>query len=330
MKVVVPDVVVVTEREHGGVIVNSLTKEECVLDEREMRLWKVLAATGDVRAAADIVLKQPADSREAFVKDLNALLSRLVSRGLIRQVDVEAELFGAWAPWPMKRTRLAGWIGKGTLELRERLGWWLDARFDRRFGTDTTGRIRPGQLYLEGPSARDAVYYEATPTRVMRRALSAAVPDPERYVFIDYGSGKGRGLLLASDYPFRRVIGVELSGILHITAQNNIRVYRGGRQRCPDVSSICCDAALFELPDHDLVLYFYTPFAGNVFERVLENIRQWHTLRSRRLIIIAYSSRRDQIEKIASQPFVMRQREIPLHYELTRLAQRRLYVFTSD
>ena len=31
-----------------------------------------------------------------------------------------------------------------------------------------------------------------------------------RFVFIDLGSGKGRTLLMASDYPFRRIVGVEL------------------------------------------------------------------------------------------------------------------------
>src|SRR5947208_15284999 len=30
------------------------------------------------------------------------------------------------------------------------------------------------------------------------------------FTFIDLGSGKGRTLLMASDYPFRRILGVEL------------------------------------------------------------------------------------------------------------------------
>jgi SAM-dependent methyltransferase len=330
VKIVIPDFVVSAEREQGGVLVNSLTKEEVLLDEREMRLWKSLASTGDIRAAADAMLKRHDVSRDTLVKDLNTLLSRLVPRGMIRQVDVEAVLFGGWAPWPIKGTRLAGRIGRNARDLREWFGWWLDARFDRRFGTDTTGRQRPQELYLQGPSASDAVYYEATPTRVIRRALEAAVPDPERRVFVDYGSGKGRVLLLASDYPFKRVIGVELSGMLHITAQHNIRIYRGGKQRCPNVGSVCCDAARFDLPDDDLVIYFYTPFGGKVFEKVLENIRQCNERRPHRLIVIAYSSRRDQIAKIAAQPFARRQTEIPLRYEFTRLAQRRLYVFTNQ
>jgi hypothetical protein len=330
VKIIIPDFVIVAEREHGGVIINSVTGEEFGLNEREMRMWKVLAATGDVDVTRDVMVSQVGISRETFVDEVNVLLSRLVPPGLIRQVDVDTDRFGAWAPGPLKGTGFAIRIGRKARDFRERFGWWLDARFDRRFGTDTTGRAARRQVYLDGPSARDAIHYEATPTRVIRRALKSAVPNPEHCVFVDYGSGKGRVLLLASDYPFKRVVGVELSGLLHITAQHNIRVYHGGKHRCPDVSSVCCDAAQFELPDDDLVLYFYTPFQGSVFAKVLENIRAWNTRCSRRLILIAYSSRPDQIDAIASQPIVTRRWEIPLRYEWTRIAQRRLYVFTND
>lgn len=320
MDIVIPDFVVVAERGPGGVIVNSLSGEEYGLDPRELALWRVLASAGKLEAAMEVMRGRHGVEKEAFVDEVNALLSRFGPLGLIKL---------AGAPAAKKKDRLAVRIGNRMRELREWAGWWLDARFDRRHGTDTTGQIKRTELYLDGASARDAVYYEATPTRVIRRALRVAVPDPERYVFVDYGSGKGRVLLLASHYPFKRVIGVELSGILHITAQHNIRVYRGRGRRCADVRSVCCDAARFELPDDDLVLYFYTPFVGNVFDKVLENIRAWHERGSRRLIVVAYSSRSDQIRAITGQPFVRQRREIPLPYEFTRIAQRRLYIFTN-
>ena len=43
--------------------------------------------------------------------------------------------------------------------------------------------------------------------------------DFHEFVFIDLGSGKGRTLLMASDYPFRRIVGVELLPALHRAAQ---------------------------------------------------------------------------------------------------------------
>jgi cyclopropane fatty-acyl-phospholipid synthase-like methyltransferase len=38
----------------------------------------------------------------------------------------------------------------------------------------------------------------------------------EQDVFLDYGSGLGRVLLMAAQYPFRRVLGVELSAAVSV------------------------------------------------------------------------------------------------------------------
>src|SRR5580700_6255635 len=52
------------------------------------------------------------------------------------------------------------------------------------------------------------------------------------FTFIDLGSGKGRTLLMASDYPFHRIVGVELLPSLHEIAQENLRQYKSESQKC--------------------------------------------------------------------------------------------------
>jgi predicted RNA methylase len=47
--------------------------------------------------------------------------------------------------------------------------------------------------------------------------------DLHRFSFVDFGSGKGRVLLVASHYPFREVVGVEFSPELQKIAEGNIR-----------------------------------------------------------------------------------------------------------
>ena len=51
------------------------------------------------------------------------------------------------------------------------------------------------------------------------------------FTFLDLGSGKGRTLLMASDYPFRRIVGVELLHSLHQIAQENLRLYKSESQK---------------------------------------------------------------------------------------------------
>jgi SAM-dependent methyltransferase len=94
------------------------------------------------------------------------------------------------------------------------------------------------------------------------------------FTFIDLGSGKGRTLLMAADYPFRRIIGVELLPALNETAQDNIARYKGETQRCFDLQSICVDATEFSFPAEPTVLYLFNPFPEAGLHRLIANLER--------------------------------------------------------
>ena len=94
------------------------------------------------------------------------------------------------------------------------------------------------------------------------------------FTFIDLGSGKGRVLLMASDYPFRRVVGVELVPALQRIAQENLAKYRSESQRCFALESISGDAIEFQFPAEAIVLYLFNPFPESGLRRVLANLEQ--------------------------------------------------------
>ena len=90
--------------------------------------------------------------------------------------------------------------------------------------------------------------------------MMAALPiDFRQFTFIDIGSGKGRTLLMASEFPFRRILGVEILPELDRAARENIQSYKSPTQQCPQIESTCADARDFELPDEALVLYLFNP-----------------------------------------------------------------------
>jgi SAM-dependent methyltransferase len=328
MKIVIPDCVNMTETGDGGVLINGATGEELRLDSRALALWKLLASTDTLENALGVLLRQyPGSTDQEIAREANSFIVRLEALELIR-IRHERPLLRALGA--LFGPRITGRVATHIDVLRERWRWWLDSRFDRRFGTDTSGIVPIDRLAIGGPSAPFAVHYEPTPARVLRAALAAAVRTPERFAFVDFGSGKGRALLLASEVPFRRVIGVELSWKLHAIAMENIRRFRSGRRRCAAVTSHCGDATAFELPDEDLVLYFYTPFHGPVFDAVLERIAKSLAARPRQLVIVAYSSRKDQIKRITEQPFIKRCRAVPLPPDPTRLTRHELFVFTNE
>ncbi|MFZ0957836.1 MAG: class I SAM-dependent methyltransferase, partial [Candidatus Sulfotelmatobacter sp.] len=98
--------------------------------------------------------------------------------------------------------------------------------------------------------------------------------DFREFTFIDLGSGKGRTLLLASDYPFRRIVGVELLPALHQIAQENLQKYKSESQKCFAIGSICADATDFPFPAEPTVLYLFNPFPESGLRRTLANLEQ--------------------------------------------------------
>jgi SAM-dependent methyltransferase len=107
------------------------------------------------------------------------------------------------------------------------------------------------------------------------------------FVFLDLGSGKGRTLLMASDYPFRRIVGVELLPALHHAAQENLGKYRSGSQKCFALESICADATEFSFPGEPMVVYLFNPFPEVGLWRMIANLER--SLRERpRAVYVLY------------------------------------------
>jgi hypothetical protein len=94
------------------------------------------------------------------------------------------------------------------------------------------------------------------------------------FTFIDLGSGKGRTLLMASDYPFRQIIGVELLPALHHIAQQNLSQYHSDNQKCFSLESICADATEFSFPADPTFLFLFNPFPESGLQRVIANLER--------------------------------------------------------
>jgi methyltransferase family protein len=98
--------------------------------------------------------------------------------------------------------------------------------------------------------------------------------DFREFAFLDLGSGKGRTLLMASDYPFRRIVGVELLPSLDQTAQENLRQYKSESQKCFALQSVCADASTFPLPAEPLLLYLFNPFPESGLRRLVAEVEK--------------------------------------------------------
>jgi len=90
-------------------------------------------------------------------------------------------------------------------------------------------------------------------------AIRSLGVDLKDYLFIDIGSGKGKLLLLASNFPFSGIVGVEYAPKLHATAVDNIKRF-GSKAGRPDITCVNADALTCELPVRPAVYFLYNPF----------------------------------------------------------------------
>jgi SAM-dependent methyltransferase len=146
------------------------------------------------------------------------------------------------------------------------------AQLDRKYGCETGGRIPLERLAIDSPNVAEGVQYEPVSEFYFRRMLGAVSIPPDTYAFVDLGSGKGRALLIAAEYPFKRFVGIEFSPELHDIARRNIarvRARTGSRQT---FQLHLGDVANFEFPLEPLALHLYNPFGEPVLRQVLERL----------------------------------------------------------
>jgi len=113
-----------------------------------------------------------------------------------------------------------------------------------RYGIKTSGWRSEEALGYEKGDGRN--HYTPLPYAAIKRLLSTVIPDKQKDVFVDWGSGLGRVLVLASTYSYREVIGVEFSSSLCTTAKWNLDRARVKRQ-CGSVRIVNTDARDFAI-----------------------------------------------------------------------------------
>lgn len=163
---------------------------------------------------------------------------------------------------------------------------WIDAGFDRKYGTDTSGIIDDmSELGVHTRHREHASGYQGIQIPVFRRIMADLGIEPREFVFVDFGSGKGRAVMMAAERQFAAAHGVEFSPVLHQLAQHNVSLFRRQNTGASPITLHCLDAADFDIPAGDLVCFFYNPFDANVMAKVLDKLAAAYVKGPRRMLI---------------------------------------------
>jgi hypothetical protein len=151
----------------------------------------------------------------------------------------------------------------------------LEARiFDLRHSTVTGGRIPAPKLNLP-PGGRA---YQSVNERNFHTALrNAAITGG---AFVDLGAGKGKSMLMASHYPFARIVGVEYSERTGCTTPMEVR--QG-------------DAATYEFEHDETMVFLYNPFDAPVLGRVMENLGRSLATHQRPVTVVYHNPQHEEV-----------------------------------
>jgi SAM-dependent methyltransferase len=175
--------------------------------------------------------------------------------------------------------------------------------FDLEFGVRTSGLV-PGRHLKSGHGAdrHNTAYYGVAPSvfreMIVRWRRSKPKAAIDEYSFVDLGAGMGRAMLLAAEFPFRAVVGVELSPTLARIGRKNMALWRAvGRAKAP-MRMICRDAAEFELPAGPCVVFLFNPFGAPVMRRLLASWSRCTSGREGQLDILYVNNEQERVLRL--------------------------------
>ncbi|RQO64812.1 hypothetical protein DBR43_31525 [Pedobacter sp. KBW06] len=153
-------------------------------------------------------------------------------------------------------------------------------QFDQQYGTLTSTIIEQYELPENINLDRfvNAYRYSPSPVNIVKAAMQLLKEhniDYNKYSFFDIGSGLGRNLLIASEYPFQTITGIEISSYLTEIAKDNLDKYHSTTQKCKDIRLECTDILAYSFPKENMILYLWEPFTTDVSDPFIENLSRF-------------------------------------------------------
>lgn len=181
----------------------------------------------------------------------------------------------ALSPRPGFPFRFAAWLRR----LRGPRTQLRQHPFDMRHGVDTEGLLYAPELDSGHAHDRHNEGYYATAPSLFQGAMerwrqtlnNCSVKD---YAFIDLGCGKGRVLMLASQWMFQAVHGLELNPALARDARRNLRRWLRKPRACRRVTVECSDVLGLRLPDAPVILFLFNSFGAEVLAALMQPLAE--------------------------------------------------------
>ena len=144
--------------------------------------------------------------------------------------------------------------------------------WDKLHNVSTAGLVNMKKQKIYHKNKNSSYFFESTGVSVFPDIMKHLNIDYRQFHFLDIGAGKGRTMLMALEFPFKKITGIELSeDFVEITKQN-LSTFKNIEQKCFELECIARDALEYTFPNNNLVIYFFNPFNSEILEQLIRKI----------------------------------------------------------
>mgnify|MGYP001260806677 FL=1 len=143
--------------------------------------------------------------------------------------------------------------------------------FDIVHKTNTRGYLELGNMNIKD-NIQNSTNYRGSNYFLLKKFFNKY--DVEGKELIDFGSGKGRVLLMAMKYKAKKAIGVEFAKELINISEMNLATYKINNNLTTEYELIFDDVLNYEIPESSNVLFFYNPFNELILNELILKIKE--------------------------------------------------------
>lgn len=148
---------------------------------------------------------------------------------------------------------------------------YYEIRGERKYHIHTIGEDELKGLKEKGIDISHATIYMPVNYYVLEHLMQEIVKYGGNKTFLDIGCGKGRVMIVAADYGFEQITGIDFSKKFCEETDTTIHLYS---QKNPAVhfTIINCDALGFEIPKEITTIFLFNPFDEVIMSSVVSHI----------------------------------------------------------
>jgi hypothetical protein len=155
---------------------------------------------------------------------------------------------------------------RATFGVGKRWNNWEASRYDRRRKVDTSGKASMAQMGMVGAIAEHGTGFQSVNEGHLRKVFET-MNFPLDAGFVDIGSGKGKPVIIAAEYGFSPVTGVEVTESLCTIAAKNLQsLGLIGKARIE-----CANAVEYEFGS-ERVVFLNNPFDAEFFKSMVASL----------------------------------------------------------